>query len=152
MSWRGGHAPSQRRKKPESDHHDSGPAPIASSRRRGAVLRSFANVQRVQGRVDDLIISRKGNVEAVVVGDTRTRTATQDRYVYPWRSGTADFDRNRYALPYEQAQINNLKPFNYRAFNIMEPTTRATGATGTGAAGGEQRLEQRARPARQEKG
>lgn len=101
------------------------------------------------GRVDDLIIGRKGNVEAVVVDPVRKDMATQDRYAYPWRGGTVDFDRNRYALPYERAQINRLKPFNYRAFNIMEPTTRGTGATGTGA-GGEQRLEQRARPARQE--
>lgn len=87
------------------------------------------------GRVDDLIISRKGDVEAVVVDATRTGTATQDRYAYPWRGGALEFDRNMYSLPYEQAQINNLKPFNYRAFNIVEPRMRATGATGTGAGG-----------------
>lgn len=79
------------------------------------------------GRVDDFIVSRDGEVQAIVVEATQ---GMRGRYVYPYRTGAFDFTGNAYRLPYELAQVNNLKPFDYAAAGISEPTTSATGATG----------------------
>ena len=92
------------------------------------------------GQVDDLIISRSGEVKAIVVeGVAATGRA---RYVYPYRPDVFAFNIKSYQLPYERTQINSLKPFDYRAVNIAEPRVRAraatggTGATGSGTSGG----------------
>lgn len=103
------------------------------------------------GVVDDLILGRDGKVNAIVVNAVRDAT----RYAYPYRSGAYIADTNGYALPYQQTQINNLKPFDYRAASIVEPRMSATGAAsgsaGEGSAGSEQRDRQR-RPSKQSKG
>lgn len=99
------------------------------------------------GRVDDFIVSRDGEVQAIVVEATQ---GMQGRYAYPYRSGAFDFSGNAYRLPYEVAQVNNLKPFDYAAAGISEPATSATGATGSAGVeretrGGDQRPPRQAR-------
>lgn len=99
------------------------------------------------GRVDDLILSRDGKVQAIVVDATQ---GMRGRYVYPYRAGAFDVSGNAYRLPYELAQINNLKPFDYGAAGIAEPRTPAVGATGGAGveregAGGQERAPRQMR-------
>jgi hypothetical protein len=99
------------------------------------------------GRVDDLIVGRNGEVQAIVVEATQ---GMGGRYVYPYRAGEFDLGGNAYRLPYELAQVNNLKPFEYTAAGISEPRTPAVGATvGAGAEserrGGDERAPRQTR-------
>lgn len=103
------------------------------------------------GAVEDLIIGRDGKVNAIVV----EAPAGRGRYAYPFRSQAYNPDANSYELPYEQTQINNLKPFNYRAVSVAEPRTPGIGATFTGpaeAAAGASRRERQTRPPRESRG
>lgn len=99
------------------------------------------------GRVDDLIVTRDGKVQAIVVEATQ---GIGGRYVYPYGAGEFDPAGDAYRLPYELAQVNNLKPFDYAAAEISERSARAVGATGGAAAesearGGEERAPRQSR-------
>jgi sporulation protein YlmC with PRC-barrel domain len=127
----------------------TGPREYRMSELRNEVV-TLAGGERY-GAVDDLIIGRDGKVNAIVV-----EAATgQGRYAYPFRSQAYNPEANSYELPYQQTQINNLKPFNYRAASIAEPRARAIGATFTGAAeaaAGAERRERPTRPSREPRG
>lgn len=93
-------------------------------------------------------MSREGKVEAIVVDATQ---GTPGRFVYPYRAGGFDATANAYRLPYELAQINDLKPFDYSAVGIAEPQPPAVGATG-GAGVEREGAGSQERPPRQAKG
>ena len=66
------------------------------------------------GIVEDLILSRDGRVEAVVVSpDIGFRERT--RKAYPWYGPGYDPQLDRYTLPYDLREIELLGPFDYNA-------------------------------------
>ncbi len=71
------------------------------------------------GNVDDLIIDRGGDVRAIVVD--ADSAAPPGRYAFPWRRDRFERDRGVHQLPYDRAQINRLRPFDYGALGIASP-------------------------------
>lgn len=99
------------------------------------------------GQVDDLVVTRGGDVKAMVV-DADFENA-RGAYAYPYSPDAFAFDRNTYTLPYDRAQVVTVRPFSYAAMNIAEPRA-GTGATGSTGAAGQERGGTRA--ARQTRG
>ena len=66
------------------------------------------------GIMEDLIFSREGRIEAVVVSpDIAFRERA--RKAYPWYGPGYDAEVNRYTLPYDLREIELLGPFDYNA-------------------------------------
>lgn len=113
------------------------------------------------GQIEDVILSRNGEVKAVIVD---RQFGPGGHVAYPFNAVTFDDDRNTAALGYDRDQVADVRPFEYRTFDIAEPratgatrsgATGATGGTDTGATtgvGGEQRMDRERRPARQFRG
>lgn len=86
------------------------------------------------GDVEDIIISRDGQVKAIVVdADDAQR---RGRYAMPWRGDVYDPARNRFTYDYERNQIDRLRPFDYTALGITEPGRRSTAERDTGTSRG----------------
>lgn len=93
------------------------------------------------GEIEDLIVSRNGDIKAVIVDSSFGPGGLR---AVPFQAATFDFDRTAYTAPFDRAGADAYRPFDYRAQNIAEPRgTGATGATGSGTTGGEQRMPQR---------
>jgi hypothetical protein len=117
------------------------------------------------GQVEDFILSRDGNVKAVILDRD---FGPGGLVAYPFQSVTFDTQRNAAGMGYDRNQVADVGPFDYGRFGIAEPratgttadrgmnrgtdtrsqgATGATGGTGAGTGGMDQE-----RPARQFRG
>ena len=59
-----------------------------------------------------------------------------NRYAYPFRGNIAfNESANQFVLPYDRAQIDDLRPFEYDSAGIAGPRVGATGSAGAGGGG-----------------
>jgi sporulation protein YlmC with PRC-barrel domain len=77
------------------------------------------------GMVRDLIFSRDGQIEAVVVYPDVTYGMGRP-YAYPYYGYNRGFDpgADTYALPYTQSEVAELGPFDYSSFEMGRPGTQ----------------------------
>lgn len=88
------------------------------------------------GDIDDVVIGRDGRVKGLIV-TSRLMGFDGNRYAYPFRGNIAfDQSANRFLLPYDRAQIDNLRPFEYDSAGITGPSVGATGSASAGGSGG----------------
>lgn len=86
------------------------------------------------GEIDDVVFGRDGRVKGLVV-TSRLMGFDGNRYAYPFRGNIAfNESANHFVLPYDRAQIDDLRPFEYDSAGIIGPSV---GATVGGSAGGE---------------
>lgn len=78
---------------------------------------------RHYGMVNDLIISRDGNVKATVF--TPTRAFGGGYYAYPWRAAAFDPGVNTFPLPYDRDHVARWSQFDYTAHGIERPQRMA---------------------------
>lgn len=87
------------------------------------------------GEIDDVIFGRDGRVKGLVV-TSRMGAFDGNRYAYPFRGNIAfNESANQFVLPYERAQIDQLRPFEYESAGIAGPRVGATGSAGASGGG-----------------
>lgn len=87
------------------------------------------------GDIDDVVFGRDGRVKGLVV-TSRLMGFEGNRYAYPFRGNIAyNESANEFVLPYDRAQVDELRPFEYEASGIVGPSVGATGSAGAGGAG-----------------
>lgn len=79
------------------------------------------------GVVNDLVITRSGEVKGAVV--TRNRAFGGGYYAFPWEAGTFDPVLDTLRLPYGAEQVANLRPFDYASFGVTAPRTMSERGT-----------------------
>jgi hypothetical protein len=70
------------------------------------------------GQLQDVIISRNGDVKAVIVD---TSFGPGGLRAIPFQSASFDFDRNVYNLPYGRDQVGTFRPFDYARYEVAAP-------------------------------
>jgi sporulation protein YlmC with PRC-barrel domain len=90
-------------------------------------------------RLDDLIITRDGEVKALVAD--AGGFGPFGRYAFPYRRDAHDLERGAYRVPYDRTQVGNARPFDYTAVSIAAPAARGTGVTDSRPGNKEERYE-----------